>query len=301
MSGWRDDLLLFTINAVYGTAYVAQRAALADLPPALLGFVRLGLASVVLLPFVLPFVRRTPRTRAAPGDGVKIFWMGVLGFGVAYVLSNFGLAHSTATNAALLITLEPISLMVLSPILLGERLRRREAAGAVLVLAGAVLVVLDGVPGVTAPLLSHWRGDLLLVLSAVAFASYSLFARDLLARWDARTLTARSLLWGTVSMVPPVAIEWLGGARPVWTGRGAMITVYLAVVVTALAYLAWNVALARVSAPRAAIFINVQPLVGVGLGIFALGEPATAAILTGAALILLGLAITTISPPSRAP
>ena len=292
MTGGRDDLLLLVTNAVYGTAYVAQREALADLPPALLGFARLALASVVLL----PFLRRGRGTRAAPGDGLKIFWMGALGFGVAYVLSNFGLARSTATNAALLITLEPISLIALSPLVLGERLRRREAVGAVLVLAGAVLVVLDGVPGVTVSLLPHWRGDLLLVLSAVAFASYSLFARDLLARWDARTVTARSILWGTVSMLPVAALEWAAGARAAWTAHGTLATAYLAVVVTAFAYLAWNAALARVPAPRAAIFINVQPLVGVALGVFFLGEPATAYTVAGAALVLAGLAITTTQP-----
>jgi drug/metabolite transporter (DMT)-like permease len=295
VTAWRDDLLLLITNAVYGTAYVAQREALDDLPPALLGFVRLALALVVLLPFLL-WSPRAPVRRApvAPGDGRKIFWMGVLGFGVAYVLSNFGLARSTATNAALLITLEPISMMVLSPLVLGERLRRREAVGAALVLAGAVLVVLDGLPGVTVSLLPHWQGDVLLVLSAVAFASYSLFARDLLPRWDARVLTARSFLWGMVSMLPVMVLEWAAGARPALTPRGAMVTVYLAVVVTALAYLAWNVALVRVSAPRAAIFINVQPLVGVALGVGLLGEPPTLSILTGAFLIIVGLAITTI-------
>jgi drug/metabolite transporter (DMT)-like permease len=294
VTGGRADLLLFLTNAVYGTAYVAQREALAAVPPGLLAFARLALASVVLL----PFLRRPPGPRAAPGDGLKIFWMGILGFGVAYVLSHFGLQWSTATNAALLITMEPVSLMLLSPLVLGEGLRRREAIGAALVLMGAVLVVLNGVPGVTVSLLPHWRGDLLLVLSAVAFASYSVFGRDVLARWDARTVTARSILWGAASMLPVVAAEWTAGARPTWTLPGTAATLYLAVVVTAFAYLAWNAALARVSAPRAAIFINVQPLVGVALGIWLLGETATIYTLFGAVLVLGGLAITTTSGPS---
>ena len=211
---------------------------------------------------------------------------------MAYVLSHVGIQRSTATNAALLITMEPISLMLLSPIVLGERLRRREAVGAALVLAGALLVVLDGVPGVTFALLPHWRGDLLLVLSAVAFASYSLLGRDVLARWNSRTVTARSIVWGTASMVPAAAFEWAGGARPTWTVAGTLTTLYLAVVVTAVSYLAWNWALARVSAPRAAIFINVQPVIGVGLGVIALGERATVFTAAGALLVLGGLAIT---------
>ena len=291
MTSWRLDLLLLVTNAVYGTAYVAQREAVTTVPPGLLGFVRLAVASLILL----PLLRRPPGTRAEPGDGTKIFWMGTLGFGVAYALSHFGLARSTATNGALLITMEPVSMMLLSPFILGERLQRREAVGAALVLLGTVLVVLNGVPGVTVSLLPHWRGDALIVLSALAFASYSLLGRDVLRRWDARTVTARSIGWGAVSMLPVVALEWSAGSRPVWTPTATATTLYLAVVVTALAYLAWNAALARVPAPRAAIFINVQPVVGVALGIWLLAEPATLYTLIGALLVLSGLAVTTTS------
>jgi len=291
VTGSGPDLLLLLTNAVYGTAYVAQREALADVPPGLLGFARLAVASLILW----PFLRRPPGTRTEPGDSAKIFWMGTLGFGVAYVLSHFGLARSTATNGALLITMEPVSMMLLSPLVLGERLRRREGLGAVLVLFGAVLVVLNGVPGVTVALLPHWRGDALLVLSALAFASYSVLGRDVLRRWDARVVTARSILWGAASMLPVVAAEAAVGFRPRWTAQGTIATLYLAIVVTALAYLAWNAALARVTAPRAAIFINVQPVVGVALGIGFLGESATLYTLVGAALVLAGLAVTTTS------
>ncbi len=48
MTGSGLDLLLLLTNAVYGIAYVAQREALADVPPGLLGFVRLAVASLIL-------------------------------------------------------------------------------------------------------------------------------------------------------------------------------------------------------------------------------------------------------------
>ena len=129
--------------------------------------------------------------------------------------------------------------------------------------------------------------------SGIAFASYSLFGRDVLARWDARTVTVRSIVWGTLSMAPLAALEWTSGTRPTWTAAGTAATLYLAFVVTALAYLAWNYGLKRVSAPRAAIFINVQPVIGVALGVLLLGEPATLYTLAGALLVIAGLAVTT--------
>jgi drug/metabolite transporter (DMT)-like permease len=290
VSGGRADVLLLLTNVVYGTGYLAQRVALDGVPPALLGLIRLALGSVVLL----PALRGRSGPPAARGDGPRIFWMGVLGFGVAYVLSHAGMQHSTATSASLLITVEPVALVALSRLVLGERLRRREAAGAALVLAGALLVVLDGVPGLTVALFPRWRGDVLLILSALAFASYSVIGRDVLERRDPPTVTAHSIAWGAASMAPVALLEWVAGARPAVTPGSAAAVLYLAVVVTGLAYLAWNHALARVPAPRAAIFINVQPVVGVALGVGLLGEPATVHTAIGAGLVVAGLAVTTI-------
>ena len=179
--------------------------------------------------------------------------------------------------------------MLLGPALLGERLTAREAVGAALAVAGAVLVVIDGVPGVTQRLVPHWRGDLLLILSALAYASYSLLGRRVLVRHAAGWVTASSILWGAVAMLPLALGEWLAGQRPAWTGAAVAGTLYLGVVVTALGYLVWNWALRRVEAPRAAIFLCVQPAAGAGLGVGLLDEPLTVFTLVGGGLILGGV------------
>jgi len=279
--------VLLAANVVYGTSYVATRVTLGSVPPATLALLRLVIGSLVLL----PLARLDPAGPAlSRGDRWKIAWMGVLGFAAAFVLANWGIGASTATNAALLIVVEPVSLMLLGPLLLGERLARREAVGAALAVAGAVLVVVNGIPGVTETFAPHWRGDLLLVLSGLAYASYSLFGRDVLGRHAALRVTAWSILWGVAALLPLAAAEWMDGRRPVWTRAAVAGTLYLALVITAFGYLAWNWALRRVEAARAAIFLNVQPVVGAFLGVALLGEPLTAFTLAGGALIIAGLA-----------
>jgi drug/metabolite transporter (DMT)-like permease len=66
-------------------------------------------------------------------------------------------------------------------------------------------------------------------------------------------------------------------------------TAYLGVVITAFGYLVWNWVLERVEAPRVALFVNVQPVVGALLGIWWLREPLTAFTVIGGALVLVGL------------
>ena len=61
--------------------------------------------------------------------------------------------------------------------------------------------------------------------------------------------------------------------------------------ITALGYVVWNWALARVPAPRAAIFLNVQPIVGVLLAMLLLGEPVTIFTIAGGLLVVGGLAV----------
>ena len=284
----RAYLALFGANVVYATSYVVARVTLDSVPPTTLAILRLVIGALVLAPLGRP---RPSDPALSRDDRRAIAWMGILGFAAAYAFSNWGIASSTATNAALLIVVEPVSLMLMSPLFLGERLTRREGVGAALAIAGTVLVVVNGIPGVTAALAPHWRGDSLLVLAGVAYASYSMFGRRVLARHAAAGITLRSLLWGAATLLPLALAEWATGARPVWTATAIAGTLYLSVVITALGYLVWNWALQLVPAPKAAIFLNVQPIVGALLGAALLDEPLTVFTIVGGMGIVAGLAV----------
>src|SRR5438477_252429 len=133
------SLLLLVANVVYATSSVVTRVVLDDVPPTILALLRLVIGAAVLV----PLSRRatvTPAGRMLPGQGTRLFWMGALGFAAAFALSHWGIAGSSATNAALLIVVEPLTLVALGPLLLGERLTRREAGGAALAVAGAVVL-----------------------------------------------------------------------------------------------------------------------------------------------------------------
>jgi drug/metabolite transporter (DMT)-like permease len=276
------SLLLLVVNVVYATSYVVTRVALDAFPPAMLAFARLLVAAAVLVPFAR-------RERVPEGQGLRIFWMGAIGFAVAFALTNWGIRYSTATNAALLIIVEPLTLLLFGPALLGERLTRREVVGAALAMVGAILVVADGIPGVTLRILPRWRGDVLLALSGVAYALYSLLGRPLLTAANATAVTARSIVWGAIAMAPLAAFEWMAGHRPTASVPGLAGMFYLAVVITAWGYVVWNWALARVEASRAAAFLTVQPVVGALLGAALLGDPVSVYTGVGGALIVAGL------------
>ena len=166
------ELVLLTANAVYGTAYVVMRPAVDAFGPVTLAFLRLAIGFAIVAPLGLG-ARGAGTASLSGADRRGLFWMGFLGFTLAMALTHWGLAWSTATNAALLVATEPIALVALAPIVLGERLTRREGWGTALALLGATVIVVNGVPGLTVAIAPHWRGDLLLLLSGVCFAAYS--------------------------------------------------------------------------------------------------------------------------------
>jgi drug/metabolite transporter (DMT)-like permease len=282
------DLVLLVANGVYATSYVATRLTLDAVPPATLALLRVALAAAVLV----PLLGRGLPGRLTAADHRRVAAMGIVGFAAAFALTNWGLARSTATNAALLIAVEPLTLLLLGPAMLGERLTVREKAGAALAVMGAVLVVVNGVPGVTATVVPHWRGDALLVLAGVAYAAYSLLGRPVLLRQPALPVTALSIAWGLPALLPLAAAEWLGAQRPLLTLPAAAGVLYLGLVITAGGYLAWNWALERVPASRAAVFLNVQPVAGALLGALLLGEAVTPFTVAGGVLVVAGLTLT---------
>ena len=282
-------VVLLVSNLVFATGYSVSRIVLEDIGPATLAMARLAIGSLILAPWAW---RGMVEAKLSREDHWRLALTGVVGFTLAFALGNWGLAHSTASNAALLITVEPASLILLSPLVLGERLSRREGLGAALAIVGAAVIVVNGIPGVTLALVPHWRGDIVLILSGVAYAAYSLIARPVLLRHPALVVTAFSLVWGAAAMVPVAALEWATAPPAVWTSRAVIGVAYLGVVMTALGYAIWNWCLERVETPRVAIFLNIQPLGGALLGVWWLGEELTAFTVAGGILILAGLHLT---------
>jgi len=282
-------VVLLVSNLVFATGYSVSRVVLEDVGPATLAMARLTIGSLILVPWAW---RGMVAAKLSREDHWRLALTGVVGFTLAFALGNWGLAHSTASNAALLITVEPASLILLSPLLLGERLSRQEGLGAALAILGAAVIVVNGIPGVTQALVPHWQGDVILILSGVAYAAYSLLARPVLLRHPALVVTAYSILWGAAAMLPLAVVEWATGGPPASTPRALAGTLYLGVVMTALGYAVWNWCLERVETPRVAIFLNIQPLGGALLGVWWLGERLTAFTVVGGLLILVGLHLT---------
>src|SRR2546422_6433360 len=160
----------------WAAGFVAGKLALGAMSPLVVGAWRYVVAAAILLPFAL---------RQRPADGLgraagPLALMVVCG-GVLYPwLFLLALAHTSATNTALLIALNPVFTLLLSP-LVGESLDRHRLGGVLLALAGAGVVITAG-DGHRLLGLTLQRGDLLAVAAAASWALFNLASRPVVAR-----------------------------------------------------------------------------------------------------------------------
>ncbi len=99
---------------------------------------QLGISSVVLLPYVL-LTEPVGEWNLAPASLALLLVVGVVHTGLAYALYFGSLAEVKAQTAAILSYIDPVVAVLLSALLLRERMGLTGALGAVLVLGAAVV------------------------------------------------------------------------------------------------------------------------------------------------------------------
>lgn len=273
---------------MWGLAPVATRAAVAHLAPVPLLVLRLGLAAVVLLPWAVPVFRRI-----RPRQAGRLAAAGLLGL-VGYNLPvTVGLQWLPAATAGLLLATEPVWVMVLSYVFMGERAGARTwlgsavALGGVLVLAGPAALI--GAGGYRALV-----GAALVLAGTLAFGAYTIVLRPLSQAYGAVRATAASTVVGALPYLAFAGtLPGLGRLAPAEWGELA----FLALGSTVAGMLLWNMAVLSAGSTRVSLLLYLEPVVSVLGAVFFLGERVTLAVLAGGLLILAGVAVA--STPSR--
>ncbi|MEU4086066.1 DMT family transporter [Streptomyces aureus] len=272
------DAVLLLVAAVWGSSYLAAKSATSALPVLVVLFARYGVSAVACAALVLS--RR--RTRRCTRDELRAGTVLGLTQAAVLVLETYGVAHTSAGNAGLLISLT----IVLTP-LLDRRSGtaglppRYFAATGLCLLAVALLVSGSGFH-------QPRSGDLLILAAALVRAAHVALVGRLTARRPVRPLhvTTVQTAVGTVLFAVPAAgsLSALGGlGAPGWAQL-----LHLALFCSVFAFLAQTWAVQRSSASRASLLLGTEPVWAVAVGIGLGGEHLGVATALGAALMVAG-------------
>ena len=282
-------LKLAAVTMVWGGTFVAGRYLAGGLSPLLAASLRFLLASVALLLFIR--MARTPLVRPSPRQWLQLLLLGFFGIFFYNLCFFYGLHYINASRASLIVALNPAVIGLASCLLFKERLTRAKVVGIAICMAGASMVIVSRDPQLLAGGADAWLGDLLIFGCVLGWGVYSLFSRELNHSLGPVQTVTWSILLGTVMLwitcivrgeVSVAAIAQLGAQQ--W-----MSLLYLGVLGSALAYIAYYDGIRKIGATRSGVFIALNPLTAVLLGALLLDEPLTLAMCLGGGLILAGI------------
>ncbi len=277
--------LLILANVLWATSYVVGKFILQDISVNMLNALRMCLAAVFLIPLLLYKRKEIHLTRQ---DIPQLLLLALSGFVINKVLEYGGLALTTASDVALLISSEMLFTAVFSWVLLHEQFRLSRLGMMLLGLVGVYLIVERSFIPTLPSGGGIWRiiGDLLVVLALMFDAFYTVRGKALLVKHSPLLILSVAIVGSTVFWLPLAGWEILSfGWHPL--SLSVWISVcWMALIVTVFGYLAWFQGLTRVDGSTAAVTLFVQPLVGTALAVLLLHEQLTLITLIGGVLIV---------------
>src|SRR2546426_2860296 len=221
---------------LWGISFVATKAALREISPATLIFIRFALGTALLL----VMVGLRAGTALPPRDAwPALALMGFVGIFVHQMLQAFGLTMTSAVHTGWLIGLIPIWSALLSAAFLKERFGAIKVAGLIGGFAGAVLVISRGQFERGFFQLPATRGDFLILLSTLNWAIYSVLGHPTIERLGPARATAGAMLFGWLMVAPFFLVQrgWRELPNLSLAGWGAIL--FLGIGCSALGYLFW--------------------------------------------------------------
>lgn len=275
-------LTLVGLCAIWGLGQVAIKAGNDGISPVW----QAGLRSVAAAAVIAAWMawRRIPM-RPTRGTGGWALLMG-LAFGGEFVLLYQGLALTTASRGSVLLYTAPFFVALGAHLWMRDRLTPPRWIGLALAFAGVVVAL--GARGVDT---AHgdWRGDLMCLVAAIAWAITTLLIKGSRLRDEP---PERVLLCQLVVSAPLLfAAATVLGERGVFDLSPTVMLAFgwQVLVVASFSYLAWFVMVQRHSAPAVSVYTFLTPLFGVAFGALLLGESLTLSLVAAAALIAGGI------------
>lgn len=251
----------------------------------LVASLRMVFGALVLVLLLLLSRQRFPRWQ-----GATLVLALVSGMLVVYgnqMLFSAAMDNTTASNAALILALNPLLNGVLEALVFRKKLTFPYIIGALLAVSGVCIVIMNR-PG--ANFAGPSLGDLLVLASMFSFATGILIVQRLSRNHSPQEINVFIYVVGTAALVLHTLVTVSSPVAALlsltWQQWGAV--VFSGAVATAMGAIAWTRGVAAMGLGRAAVYMSWVPVLGVAFGALLLGEKLTVWHFFGMILVLSG-------------
>jgi len=279
----RDFLLLVLICLIWASNNVLSKIIVDDwaVPPVFYAALRFAVVALVMLPWLLPM----------PRPAWRILLIGSLMGGGNFALLFIGLQTTSPSSAAIILQLGVPFTLLLSVIMLGERIHWRRGAGIALTLLGVMLVI--------------WRPEGLTLSTGLWFVAAAAFAGSagavLMKRVDNVTPFRFQAWVGLVSVITLTLCsalfeegQWSAAMAVGWPLAAAVL--FTALIVSVGAHSAYYSLIRKYEANLLAPLTLITPLATIGLGVWITNDEFDLRMALGAALAIGGVLIVALRP-----
>ena len=268
---WRAHIALFAVNVIYAANYIIAKGVMPDyVEPS--GFILIRVTGAVSMFWI---VKRFTREKVRRKHYGRLALCGLFGVCMNQLFFFEGLNLTSEVNAAIIMTITPILVLLLSAAILKERITPIKIVGILLGMIGAGSLIIFSHEGKLS-LEGIW-GDLFILINATSYGLYLVLVKPLMSKYKPITVISWVFLFGTVFVIfSPFAlidfsnVDWF--QLPPWA-IGSII--YVVIATTFLAYLLNIFALKIVRPTVSSSYIYLQPVMtGLFVWLFSAGVAA---------------------------
>ncbi|MGL4209401.1 MAG: DMT family transporter [Candidatus Adiutrix sp.] len=287
----KANLALFLAAFFWGTTFIFQREAMNYLSPLAYSGIRFAVGGLALLPLAIPRAFNLIKQESNPAQLVRFWLMGSFLSGtmifVGVNFQQYGLVWTTAGKAGFITSLY----VVFVPLILrfsGQKITIGEGLGAALAVVGLYLLSFTGFMAVGG-------GDVLVLAGALIWAFHVLTLGWLAPRMDALVLGAgQALVCGLMGLFATALL----GQWPSWAAlsEARLHILWGSILSVTLGFTLQVVGQKAAKPAPAAIIMQMEAVIAAFTGWLILNEIMTARMLTGAAVMLIGMLISQLWP-----
>lgn len=291
-----NAFLMLCLITFWGSSFVVVKEVLKEglTPVSIATFRFLVAGALFLIALFLNRVRQPSYRLLVEKKDIKtLVLLALSGVTLFFLVQYTGISMAGASIASILVCLlAPVLISVFSAWLFRERLKRRQVAGIVGAALGTFTIVAGDVfssQGNSAFL----QGSLLLLLTPLMWAGYTLLGKKMMEKYDPFLVVAYVSILGGLLLVPFSLAENSFRLISAVSLQGWLFILFLASTCSLLGYYIWFHVMKQVKAAEASSFLFGEPLVTALFAITFIGEKITASVVAGGLLVFVGVVLVT--------
>jgi len=227
-------------------------------------------------------------------DRLTILKCGLFGMSINIAAFIAGLDYSTPVNSSILIIISPIFVVILSFFIFKNKINFIKILGIILGFIGAMILILtadsNSSIGRNIPL-----GNFLFIVNSISYAYYLIIVKPKAEKYDLITLFKWLFLIGLIFNFPLginqfLDVDW--ASLPLW--EAVLPMVFVVVGTTCMTYFLNGYALSKITSTEVAVFMYLQPIIGILFAIFTKSDTITLIMFVASVLIFTGVYLTSV-------